>query len=89
MEEVKKLYRIIKLISNEKRFKILYKILNEELTIKEISEIIKLNYDKTKTYVSLLEKENLVSKRKEGRLVYVKSNVKFRENGIEFLKETQ
>ena len=76
----------IKLISNKSRFIILEMLSKSELTPTQISSKLNLSFKMCDNYISLLEKQKLVSKRKEGRLVYVKSNVKFDKNGIEFLQ---
>lgn len=78
------LFKKIKLISNQKRFKILTLTQNREMGISELSKELKLAYNKCSDYVTLLEKENLVNKRKQGKEQMVKSNVLLKEASVEF-----
>jgi predicted transcriptional regulator len=80
----RKIHRKIKLIGNSKRFKILCLTQDKEMKIKDIYKEINLAYDKCREYINKLNKEGLVSKRKEGKFTYVKSNVIIKKDKIEF-----
>jgi len=79
------LYKKIKLISNKNRFKILLLTQEKQLNITEISQKLKLSYTKTADYITLLEKEGLVTKTKEGKEIKIHSKVKLSLNKIEVL----
>ena len=81
-----KTYQNIYLVSNKTRFIILETIQNKALTITQISDKVELSFRKTAEYVSKLHKEDLVKKAKKGRNVFIKSNVKITDKGVEFLK---
>ncbi len=78
------LYRKIKLISNKNRFKILLLTQEKQLNITEISQKLKLSYTKTADYITMLEKEGLVVKTKEGKETKIRSNVVISNQKIEF-----
>jgi DNA-binding HxlR family transcriptional regulator len=81
----KELYRKLKVISNKFRFLILEKTQNQEMSISELSKTIKLSYTKCADYISLLEKEGLIAKRKEGKEVFISNKHSFTKNKLEFL----
>lgn len=77
-----RIFKKIKAMGKKKRFAILWLTQNKELTVTELSKALVLAYTKCTTYVSELHKLGLVSKRKEGRQVFVKSKVLFKQNEI-------
>ncbi len=80
----KELFMKIKIISNSKRFKILELTQEKELSITELSSFLNLTYTKCSDYVKMLENENLVIKKKDGKNVLVKSNVKISKENVIF-----
>ena len=68
------LFSKIRTLSNPLRFRIVELTQNEEMSITEISGKLHLSYTKCADYIALLEKQKLVSKRRKGREVLVKSN---------------
>jgi len=78
------LFNKIKLISNRPRFNIIKLTQNKEYNITELSSKLKLAYNKCSDYVSLLEKEGLISKENKGKEVFVKSKVKLGKFKIQF-----
>lgn len=70
------IFKTIKLISNRIRFKIL-ELSETEKNVTELGKELKLSYKRTSDYCARLEKLNLVSKRKEGKEVFIKNNVDF------------
>lgn len=80
----KELFRRIKVISNSKRFRIIELTQDEQLSITELSSLMKLSYNKCADYVTMLEKEGLVIKTKEGKEIKVKSRVIVKDGVIEF-----
>ena len=77
-----KIFRVIKLISNELRFKILEMTQNNQPNISELSSKIGLSYTKCADYVKMLENLGLINKTKDGKRVRIKSNVKISKNKI-------
>lgn len=69
------LFTKIKAISNKKKFKIVELTQHEEIAITVIAKEIKLAYNKCSDYCSKLEKSGLVTKKKNGKEVLVKSNL--------------
>ena len=74
----------VRLLSNRLRFKIVELTQDEEMSISELSSILKLAYTRCSDYVAMLESHNLVIKTKEGKNVSVKSKVKISKNKVEF-----
>ncbi|MCK5025912.1 MAG: winged helix-turn-helix transcriptional regulator [Nanoarchaeota archaeon] len=72
----------IKLLTNRYRLLILLLIQEEALSITEISSTIKLSYNKCADYITLMEKEGLVSKRRKGKKTKVRSIVKIKVNEL-------
>lgn len=79
-----KLFSKIKVISNRLRFKILELTQNNPLSISKLGSILKLAYTKCADYVSMLEKEGLIEKIKDGKEVLVRSKVKIKEGQVIF-----
>jgi predicted transcriptional regulator len=78
----KELYNKIKTLSNSKRFEIYQLILKlNNINITTISQKVNLSYDKTREYITKLEKQNLIQKEKIGRETYIKPKytIKFKE----------
>ena len=80
-----KLFNKLKLMSNKKRFKIIELTQNKELNISEISSILNLSYNKCADYITALQKENLVTKTRKGKITLIKSRVKVKEYEIKIL----
>jgi predicted transcriptional regulator len=74
-EDYEKLFKIIKLLSNKKKFDIVTLTQNEKINITQLSKKLKLAYNKCSDYVAELEKDKIIFKVKEGKEVYVKSNI--------------
>jgi predicted transcriptional regulator len=85
MKDSKGVYGKIKVISNKPRFRIIELTQEKQLSITELSTMLKLSYTKCADYVTLLEKDGLVEKIRDGKEVRVKSKVKIKDNQIEFL----
>jgi predicted transcriptional regulator len=79
-----KIFNKVKILSNRKRFKIIELTQNKELSISEISSILNLSYTKCADYITALQKENLVQKRKAGKVTLIKSKVRIKEKEIKF-----
>ena len=79
------LYNKIKVMANKHRFNILQITQKEKPSIAELSSKLKLAYTKTSDYVTILEKQDLLEKIKEGKEVKIKSKVIIKESVIEFL----
>ncbi len=69
-------YKRIKVLSNEKRFKILQLVSEREYTITELSSKLELTYNKSRDYVTIMHSLGLVTKVKKGRNVLVSTKVK-------------
>jgi len=69
------LFRKIRVMANEKRFRILELTQTKALNITQISNEIKFPYTKSADYIGMLEKENLVSKTRKGREIFIKAKV--------------
>jgi predicted transcriptional regulator len=81
----KEIFDNLRIIANPLRFHILELTQDRELSITELSSLLKLSYTKCADYVKMLEEPNLISKKKFGKEVKVSSNVKFLNNKILFL----
>jgi len=84
-QDDKRLFKKLKLISNKKRFQIIEITQENRLNITELSSKLKIAYTKCADYVTMLEKEGLVTKTRDGKEIKVHSRVKLTENKIEFL----
>jgi len=80
----KQLFNRIRIISNEFRFRIIELTQDKEMSITDLSSILKLAYTKTSYYVMMLEKQGLILKLKDGKNVKIKSRVKILNNQIIF-----
>ena len=78
------LFKKIKQLSNEKKFKIIELTENKPLNISSLSKEIKIAFNKCSNYCTQLEKEGLVKKYREGKNTLVKSNISFLKNSISF-----
>jgi len=74
----------IKVLANKNRYKIIELTQNKEISITELSKALNLAYTKCADYISVLEKKHLITKRKEGKLVFVKSKAKITDTAIKF-----
>jgi predicted transcriptional regulator len=78
------LFSKIKVISNRLRFRILELTQKEKVSISKLSSILKLSYTKCADYVSILEKQELIKKKKDGKEVFVTSKIIFEKDKILF-----
>ncbi|MFH0970561.1 MAG: winged helix-turn-helix domain-containing protein [Candidatus Diapherotrites archaeon] len=69
------LYRKIRVMANKTRFRMLELTQNGSKTVTELSRETNLAYNKCADYVTMLEKEGLVEKRRDGREMLVKANI--------------
>lgn len=70
------IFNKIKIISNRLRFRILELTQNKEINITKLGEQLNLAYNKCADYVKMLESNGLVIKKKDGKIVLIKSNIK-------------
>ncbi len=77
-------YRKIRLMSNQYRFRILELTDNRQMNITELSKALRLSYTKCADYVRFLENEGLVEKTKRNKEVLVKSRVSLAGNFVKF-----
>jgi len=70
-----KLFSKVKVISNRFRFKILELTQKDSLNISKLGSVLNLAYTKCADYIKLLEKSNLITKRKDGKNVFIQSSV--------------
>ena len=80
----KDLYGKIKLIANKFRFQIIEITKEQELSISELSKKLNLSYTKCADYISMLEKEGLITKRKAGKEVFISNNSILTKDKLEF-----
>jgi predicted transcriptional regulator len=78
------LFPKVKVLSNKLRFKIVELTQNKQLSITVLSSKLKLSYTKCADYVTMLEKEGLVEKVRDGKEVKVRSKVRIGKDKIEF-----
>lgn len=69
------IFNKIKIISNRFRFRILELTQNKEINITELGERLNLAYNKCADYVKMLEGNELVIKKKDGKIVLIRSNI--------------
>ena len=78
------IYDRIRVMSNGPRFKILELTQEKQLSVTELSSMLKLAYTRCSDYIKILENYGLITKTKEGKNVRISSKVKISKNGIEF-----
>lgn len=78
---IKRLKHRFNVLNNESRLKILFLCKDKELSVTEISRRLNLSYTTTSEYTGLLEREQLISKRRKDKETLVKSLVDFNEKG--------
>jgi len=78
------LLKRIKELGNKSKFGIIELTQNNELSVKELSKKIRLAYNKCSNYCSQLENLGLISKRKDGKEVFIKSKTNLTEASINF-----
>ncbi len=69
------LFQRIRIMANRSRFKMLEITQTGPKTVTELSKETNLAYNKCADYVSMLEKEGLVEKKRDGREMLVKAKV--------------
>ncbi|MFA5108753.1 MAG: winged helix-turn-helix domain-containing protein [Candidatus Micrarchaeia archaeon] len=79
-------YNRLRALANRYRFRIIELTQDETLSISQISKKIKLSYTKCTDYVSILEKEGLVKKTRDGREMKISGLARIKENGVEIAK---
>ena len=82
--ENKRLFEVVKTISNEFRFKIVELSQHKELTVTELSSILGLSYNKCADYIRMLNNKGLIEKTKDGKNVRVKSRLILSKNKLLF-----
>jgi len=79
---IPKLKSIFSALANEKRIRIIELCSSKEYTITELSKKLGLNYSITVEYTSMLQKSDLIKKRRQdNRTVKVKSLISLNSNG--------
>lgn len=78
------IFRKIKQLSNEKKFRIIELTQKGSLDIGSLTKEIKIAFNKCSNYCTQLEKEGLIEKTKEGKNTLVKSKVSFSDKSIFF-----
>ncbi len=78
------LFRKIKQLSNEKKFKIIELTQKNYLDISSLSKKIEIAFNKCSNYCTQLEKNGLVEKQRKGKNTLVKSKVNFMKNSLMF-----
>lgn len=78
------LFRKIKQLSNEKKFRIVELTQKKPLDISTLSKKIKIAFNKCSNYCTQLEKEGLVKKHRSGKNTLVDSKVYFIKNSLMF-----
>lgn len=70
-----KLFRKIKELSNPSKFKILEILQEEKISITTLAKKVDLAFNKCSNYCTDLEKSNFLIKEKQGKNVFVKTNL--------------
>lgn len=86
MDGIKNLYlfRKIKQLSNEKKFRIVEITQDKSLDISTLSKEVRIAFNKCSNYCTQLEKEGLIRKHKNGKNTLVTSKVGFIKNSLMF-----
>lgn len=79
-----KIFKKIKQLSNDKKFKIIELTQKDSLDIGSLAKEIRIAFNKCSNYCTQLEKEGLIEKTKEGKNTLVKSKVEISMNSINF-----
>lgn len=80
-----KLFLKLRVMSNRIRFRILeLTSKNEEFTLTKLGKELGLAYTKCADYVSMLEREGLITKEQRGKEKLIKSNIQIIGNKIIF-----
>jgi predicted transcriptional regulator len=84
--DITHLKNVFSALNNEKRLKIIELCSDKEYTVTELSKKLKLNYSITVEYLSMLNKVNLISKKRmDDRTVTIKSLIRLNNKGeVEF-----
>ena len=72
------LFERIKTISNPARFKILEIVCDRKASVTQIGKIIGIKYRRCSEYIRKMEKLGLVNKKKDGKEVFVESNIELK-----------
>lgn len=84
-EEInQEIFKKIKQLSNEKKFKIIELTQKNSLDISSLAKEIKISFNKCSNYCTQLEKDGLIQKTKEGKNTLVKSKIDILKNSIIF-----
>ena len=74
----------IAVLGNAYRFRIVELTQKEEFSITDLSKKLGLSYTKCADYVQLLNAQKLITKRREGKLVFIRSIASISDNGVSF-----
>ena len=66
-------------LSNPSKFKIIESVQEKEMTISLLSKKVNLAFNKCSNYCTELEKHKFISKKKEGKNVFVKSKINLKK----------
>lgn len=78
------IFKKIKQLQNDKKFKIIELTSKEKLSITQLSKMVDIAFNKCSNYCTELEKENLIIKEKSGKYTKIKSNVKIGDGRLIF-----
>ncbi len=75
--------RILKALADENRLQIIQELLKQEATVQDLSDILDIQIYNISKHLKILEANELVKKRKDGRrrVYYVTENLKSRLSG--------
>ena len=75
-QKIESLAKKIKAIANEKRLKILYYIIDNELSVGEIEKKVDLSQSALSQHLAVLRQENIVKTRRNAQTIYYGINDK-------------
>lgn len=78
----KKLSRILKVLGNERRLRLIFLLRGNQVPVIELSQYLKVSFQSVSKHLQKLEREGIVARNQISKCVYYKSTNAFRKSGI-------
>ena len=70
MQKISSTAKILKSVANEKRLKVLYSIMDNELNVGEIEKLVDLSQSALSQHLAVLRADNVVKTRRNAQTIY-------------------